>query len=524
MSEESVESLVDGGSPGPQERPIIDPSRRDARRDFRWVMENSTVPTKEIRKIPVDILMEGGVRISFSEETGEISHHYYPYTKPNGEVSYKERIILPKKDFRIIGSGRALPMYMQDHVGAGGKLLIVTEGELDALAAMTMLRQRGKNYRVVSLPGGASARGVKDNIEWLDTFENIFLAFDQDEAGEKAAKAVSDVLTPGKCKIMHFSENDPCDMLRNDKSLEFFNSVYSAQEIRPDGIVSVEDLYESAIKPVEWGLSYPWETLTKATYGYRRGELIGLGAGSGTGKTEGFKELIDHVINFHKLPAGVLFLEEPAEKTLKVLAGKKWNKRFHVPDGDWHIDELITGINELRGKVYLYNHFGNKDWSTIKKKIRYMAISLGIKDIFLDHLTAMVAQEADEYKALNRIMEEMASLTQELGITIFYISHLRKAQGVPHEEGGRVSADQFKGSGAIVFWSNFLFGLERNQQADTPAERNTTTFRVLKDRNTGLSTGMTFKLWYDHGTGRWREKLPEDGVEESLDPDDSSII
>ena len=166
--------------------------------------------------------------------------------------------------------------------------------------------------------------------------------------------------------------------------------------------------------------------------------------------------------------------------------------------------------------MYLYNHFGSKNWENIKSKIKYMVLSLGIKDIFLDHLTAMVAQEADEYKALNRIMEEMASLTQELDCTIFYISHLRKASGTPHEEGGHVSADQFKGSGAIVFWSNFLFGYERNQIADDPAERNTTTFRVLKDRNTGLATGCTFKLWYDHPTGRWREKMEEDGIDEDV--------
>ena len=121
-----------------------------------------------------------------------------------------------------------------------------------------------------------------------------------------------------------------------------------------------------------------------------------------------------------------------------------------------------------------------------------------------------MALEEDEYRALNRIMEELSSLCEELECNIFYISHLRKANGTPHEEGGQVSADQFKGSGAIVFWSHFLFGLERNQQAEDIDERNTTTFRVLKDRNTGLSTGLTFKMLYQHKTGRWHEINRED--------------
>lgn len=481
-----------------------------------WVKDNSAagigVPDRGIRP---EIAEEFGVRVGLSEESGEPLFHYYPYFKDGKLVAYKERSV-KDKDFKIYGKGSGLELFGQNRIGEGGKLLIITEGELDALAATQMLKDRGKNYRVVSLPHGANARSVRDNIEWLETFEHIFLALDQDTPGFTAAKEISELLTPGKVKIMSFSEKDACDMLKKGKTAEFFNSVFTAQAYRPDGIVSVDDVMEEAMKPVEWGLSWPWPTLTKATYGYRRAELYGFGAGSGCGKTEGFKEIIDHVINVHRLPAGVIFLEEPVTKTLKVLAGKKLNKRFHVPDGDWTIDELREGISDLKGKVYLYNHFGSKNWENIKSKIKYMVLSLGIKDIFLDHLTALVAQEADEYKSLNRIMEEMASLTQELDCTIFYISHLRKPNGTPHEEGGHVSADQFKGSGAIVFWSNFLFGYERNQIAEDESERNTTIFRVLKDRNTGLATGRTFKLWYDHRTGRWREKTEEDGIREDV--------
>lgn len=499
-----------------QYMPARAPMKLQPTGSLEWVKKNSKTGVEiPDRKIRAEIAEEYGVRVSFDEETGEIDSHYYPYYK-NGElVAYKVRHV-SDKDFKIVGKGSGLELFGQNRIGEGGRLLIVTEGELDALAATQMLKDRGKNYRVVSLASGANTRSIRDNIEWVESFEHIFLALDQDEPGLKAAKEISELLTPGKVKVMSFSEKDACDMLKKGKGAEFFNAVFAAQAFRPDGIVSVDDVMEDAMKPVEWGLSWPWKSLTQVTYGYRRGELYGFGAGSGCGKTEGFKEIIDHVINVHNLPAGVIFLEEPVTKTLKVLAGKKLNKRFHVPDGNWTIDELREGISDLKGKVYLYNHFGSKNWENIKSKIKYMVLSLGIKDIFLDHLTALVAQEADEYKALNRIMEEMASLTQELDCTIFYISHLRKPNGTPHEEGGHVSADQFKGSGAIVFWSNFLFGYERNQVAEDEAERNTTLFRVLKDRNTGLATGHTFKLWYDHSTGRWREKTEEDGIREDV--------
>src|SRR5690606_11763508 len=85
-------------------------------------------------------------------------------------------------------------------------------------------------------------------------------------------------------------------------------------------------------------------------------------------------------------------------------------------------------------------------------------------------------------------------------------------EGKPHEEGGRVMIRHFKGSRSIGFWSHYMFGLERNQQADDPVERTTTTFRILKDRHTGRATGQTFFLGYDPKEGMLFEK--EAGAEE----------
>jgi twinkle protein len=84
---------------------------------------------------------------------------------------------------------------------------------------------------------------------------------------------------------------------------------------------------------------------------------------------------------------------------------------------------------------------------------------------------------------------------------LIFISHLATPEGKPHEEGGRVTIRQFRGSRAIGFWSHFMFGLERNQQAEDETERRTTILRCLKDRVTGKGTGKTLPLVYDQETG-----------------------
>lgn len=452
-----------------------------------------------------------GVRVLYSEHTGEELVHFYPYYKKGKLTGWKRRKLL--KEFTAIGDIKKVNLFGQHLCGKSGKMLLITEGELDAMAAWQMFMSKGKNYRVCSLPTGANSKAIKQHLEWIERFEKVVLCFDQDEKGQEIAIEIASILSPGRAKIMEMSEKDANDMLQAGKTEEFYRAVGNSKDHTPDGIASVQDLLEEAVKPVEWGLPWPWEELTKKTYGRRRKELYGFGGGTGCGKTEGFKEIIQHVISQDKLSVGLFFLEEPPATTLKIIAGKIANKRFHVPDGDWTEEELDKGIRDLDGMVYLYNHFGQKDWDTLKSKIRYMVISLGIKDIFLDHLTALVADEADVNGALSSIMEEMASLTQELDFTLYFISHLSTPQGTSHEEGGRVTVSQFRGSRTIGFWSHFLMGYERNQQSEDEDERNTTTFRVLKDRYTGLATGHTFKLFYDHTIGRMIEKEGYDEFE-----------
>lgn len=447
-----------------------------------------------------------GVRVEYSETTGEESAYWFPRTKDDKITGWQVRRL--PKDFTSVGDVRGCQLFGQSNAGSGGKFIIITEGNDDCLAARQLLLDQGKNYRVVSVPSGANSKSIKDNLEWLEKFDTIVLALDQDGPGQKLAKEIAGLLTPGKVKIASFSEKDANDMLLKGKGNEFYKAIMNAKEQKPDGIVSIEEIYEEATKPVERGLPWPWPTLTRITYGRRRKELYGFGAGTGAGKTEGFKEVIQHIIMTEDLPVGLFFLEEHPALTAKVVAGKINNKMFHVPDAGWTDDELKAGIDSLRDKVYLYNHFGQKDWQTIKSKIRYMVVSLGIKDIFLDHLTAIVADAVDVNKELERVMADMAALTQELDFTMYYISHLtRPHTGPSHEEGGRVTSAQFRGSGAIGFWTHYLFGFERNQQAESEIERNTVTFRVLKDRYTGQATGITFPLYYNNKTGRFLEDI-----------------
>lgn len=424
--------------------------------------------------------------------------HIENYYEGNTLVGQKLRD--KDKNFACIGSvSRSL--FGRNASPAGGKLLVVTEGAIDCLSYVEVR----KTWPCVSIPNGtqSAVKAFEANIEYLESFEKVVLAFDNDEPGQQAVESVKNLLSPGKVYIANLDAQykDFNEALDAGDTKAIMNAVFNAEEVRPDGIVSIEQILEEAMQPVEMGLPWFIPQLTELTYGRRWGECIALGAGTGIGKTDFITEQVAFDVVTLGYNVGCIFLEQKPAETAKRIAGKLANRRFHVPDGSWTQEELRDSLFKLKGCVSFYDSFGQTDWKVVKTAIRHMYMASNIRIFYLDHLTAM-ADTSDERGSLEQIMKEMAGLANELDIIIIFVSHLATPDGTPHEEGGRVAIRHFKGSRSIGFWSYFMFGIERDQQSEDPIERSRSILRVLKDRYTGQATGHTIELGYDPKSGR----------------------
>ena len=431
-----------------------------------------------------------------------------------------QKVRFPDKSFAMLGEGKHAPLFGQHLWKADGRRVVVTEGEIDALSVAQVF---GLSWPVVSLPNGAS--GAKASIQralsWLSGFDQVVLCFDMDDAGRKAAAECAPLFEPGKCAIAELPLKDANDMLVAGETKALVSAIWQARVYRPDGIVAMADIRDKVLAPIP--VTSPWflPTLAKATYGRRAGELVILGAGTGIGKTDLITQSIAHDVMVLGETVGVLFLEQGVGETGKRIAGKMVGKRFHVPDESWTQEELESAwaALEATSRLHLYDAFGVMDWPTIKSRIHYMATALGCTKIYLDHLTALAAAEEEERKGLDRIMAEMAGLAQATKTHITAVSHLATPEGKSHEEGGRVMLKHLRGSRAVAMWAHFALGLERDQQADDPAQREKTTLRVLKDRFTGNATGLTIGLSYDRDTGLLSEAAPFDPETSEVDRD-----
>jgi twinkle protein len=79
---------------------------------------------------------------------------------------------------------------------------------------------------------------------------------------------------------------------------------------------------------------------------------------------------------------------------------------------------------------------------------------------------------------------------------MFIVSHLKRPQqGKGHEDGKQVTLSDLRGSGSIAQLSDFVIGLERDQQSDGETKSDgETNVRVLKARYKGSSTGLAGRL------------------------------
>jgi len=426
-----------------------------------------------------------------------------------------QKLRFPDKTFSVVGDGKRMQLYGMHVWRDGGKRVVVTEGELDALSVSQV---QNNKWAVVSLPNGAQAarKSLMNNLEWLEQFEEVVLMFDNDEAGQLAIESVVDLFTPGKCKIARLPLKDANEMLLAGRGQELISAIWDARVYRPEAVLSMADIREDAIRLPEMGIPWCWDSLNELTFGIRRKTSYYLGAGVGIGKTNWAKELQSWLVNVHNLKVGVFMLEEPPATTAKGIAGKFVGKAFHRPDLGYTQEEITEAIDTLGDKVFLYNHpVSGTEWDDIKKSIRYMVVSLGVKDIFLDNLTVMVAHlpASEANDEVNRIAKEIKDLLQELDFTLYGFSHLNPpAKGASHEEGGKVLESQFTGSRGLMRFGNYMLGIERNKDPDLPKEeRNLAYIVLLKDRQYGRAG--KFPVYYNDETDQFLEPNPFDNEE-----------
>jgi twinkle protein len=399
------------------------------------------------------------------------------YAYCNG--SYKIRNLL-EKGFHSQGEINKAGLYGKDKFSAGSaRYVIITEGEEDAHSYYQVLK-----YPTVSVQSSSSAgRDCALDRAWLNAFDTIYLALDNDEPGRLACDEVARLFDYNKVKHIKFSKyKDANAYLEAGETDELKRLFWNARKYQPERIVASMEEFKTILaeKPVD-GWPYPFPQLTEMTYGIRTGESVLITAQEGVGKTE-IMHAIEHKLlkEFPDVNVGAIYLEEPKRRHLQSLAGIELQKPVHLPDTpctDGEVSGALAKVlhSDVRDeRLFLYSHFGSDDPDVLLDVVRFLASARSCSVILLDHITMCVSglSGEDERRALDYLSTRLEMMVKELNFALILVSHVN--------DDGRT-----RGSRYISKIADIRIDATRDLVHPDLRVRNTVKLTVAKNRFSG---------------------------------------
>lgn len=461
------------------------------------------------------------------DSNGEIIRAYYPETKSTfkGELNslrgYKSRD-LPKAFGRhnigIVGTSNDLSGAHK--FTSGGKWLLIVAGEEDKLAAAQMLRdyqiqRKQEDYDRIAVVGihcgeGSLSKVCANSYDFIDSFEEVILCMDNDEAGRKAVQEAIKVLPENKVKVMVTSLKDCSEMLQTGKQKQFISDFYSAKPLIETGIISASEAaqgIEEYLLAEKITLPPHLHRVQDALRGGIRstGAIVNIIGNTSVGKTFFSDVLVHHFIFNSPLKPTILSIERTAaELTLDLYSYHLGQNLTWFEEGADALEYLHReDVKELCNNMMVDEYGEPRFWiiddregtvdvlkKQIERAVKQNNSKLVILDILTDVLRSLPLDEQEQFMMWEKQMKKE-------GVVFLNLLHTRKPSNEKGEDGfKRVSEYDILGSGTIPQSADINIVLNRNKMAEDNVERNTTYVDIPKCRG-GLTGTDICKLYYD---------------------------
>lgn len=526
---------------------------REEKPIFRAALEREAYRDLQDRELSKKTCEKFGIKTAFYTGTFkggkvsvEVEKVYVFETIENGKVINKKIRSKEHKDWQTqrginTKTNRLFGQHAFEPNTKFNNPIIITEGEFDAAAIY-----EATGYAAVSITKGANKAKdqLAENLQWLNKWSYVVLAFDNDDAGQQAIRACLDILPPGKLRVCKFPLKDANDMLRAGRIQEMKTCIYNAESYKPSTIVTAEDvLYR--IKRPEYGTPWPWEFMNRVTFGRRASEIYLLAGATGIGKTEILKDIVHSVLTNNET-VGWFNFEQNAEDTYIRLASNHFKQRLYLPSNEWWNDKEIKDyIMSLNKKIYLYDHRTQITFENVLNDMYYLKHACGTNLIIIDNLKAMSSRPVINGRYVDVSTFQAYAVTQlrefavKEKITLFIVSHLSDDKltkqtyvstspkdpdtyfsqtaadinaklnlpGMTWETGRMPSLENVFGQGTVRDLVNYAILIARNKESKDEIEQRTIKVKFAKARFVSDYDGEIYNLLYNRETGRLEEVL-----------------
>lgn len=366
-----------------------------------------------------------------------------------------------KKNFKLFKNAEKI-FYNLDSI-ATEETCVIVEGEFDVLSFAT-----AGVLNVVSVPNGFNLKGEL-NLDYIDNYynyfenkETIFIAVDNDEAGQKGQKELIRRFGAEKCKIVDFGDcKDANDYLIKYGKNALANTIKLAKDVKIEGIFTVADVTVSMLNGYRNGQNRGETTgiseVDKA-WTWRGGE-VNLWTGY---QNEGKSLFLNQLCLIRAVLSGIKVavfspenfpLDDFYNDLIETYIGKSCDPFYQ--NNYMSEAEYKEGMNFI--KDYFFVIYPEKDFKlqTIFDKAKYLVKKHGVRTLVIDpyntieHLMNFGERE-DLY--ISRFMTQLKRFSIENDLSVNLVAHQLTARKNEKDAGRyfRPELNNIKGGGTFA--------------------------------------------------------------------------
>jgi len=397
---------------------------------------------------------------------GEKCYAVFPYLRDGELINAKYRNPEDKRDMRQ--EGGAEPCLFGWHlIDPRARTIAICEGEIDAMT----LHQVGIPALSVNA-GAGNHQWIDNDWERLERFSEIYLCYDQDEAGQKGAKEVANRLGLDRCRVVAFDKaKDANEYLQAGASGEDFEyCLKQAKAFDPEELRPMSDFW-AEVKASFWPTDHikrdpvlKFGSQEQGWFEFRPGEVTVWTGINGHGKSLmlnqvliGLGEQGERFCVF----SGEMVPKQQGRRMAKQLTGlDRPSPQFLDAAGSW-----------VDGKFWLFNLAGSASIDRLIEVFTYGFKRYGIRHFVIDSL--MMTDVPDDGKgalsAQKAAMGKLANFARKYLVHVHLVAHPRKSENEAKAPGKM----DVSGSGHLTNAADNVFSVwsarkEDGEDPDTP--------------------------------------------------------
>ena len=450
-----------------------------------------------------------------SDGKGNTVFKFYDTNDVLTMVKYRPARSVPKGETKIWcqkDSDTTPLLWNMNRINVNQPLLLV-EGEGDCMSAI-----EAGYFNTVSVPLGAgNFHWIKECWDWLEQFDSIIIASDNDESGLKMRKECIYRLGSWKTKYIEYPKEKVLDNGKKipikdmNDTLQAFGSSYimsmiiNANDIPVDSVTNfadIDDLDISDMQGVTTGIK-PLDTeLIKIFYG----TLTILSGRPGSGKTSLIDQAIANTIDEGN-PVFLFSKEMPERMSGNwfnfILAGRRNLVEKNTNEGKSYQVvpiEVKRKLKEHYNKhLYVYKDTKSNAIEDVMKSMEECVRKYGVKLLVLDNLMMLDLDCAETEKngAQTKLVNDLIKFASKFNVSVVLIAHPRKTADMRAD----IEMYDIAGSSNIINLAMRSIGLRRvskKEQEDVknPFRKYNVVLTIMKDRLLGKAD-VQIGLYYD---------------------------